>query len=217
MQNVFVTGIRALMGWTGLRLGIVILALLGYGDSALAISNCTPFTPSANLAVLPTSTTYPGGATINASAELPTSGQCASTVTGVSLYVNGAVVTTTSSGSINSYALSNLSPGTYSIYAHATYSTGSASSTTYTLTVTAASQAITIATIPSQTYGSAVALSATSTSGLAVTAFSSATTSVCTVSGSTATMVGTGTCTIDAIQTGTPITAQHQRLRNHLL
>jgi hypothetical protein len=68
-------------------------------------------------------------------------------------------------------------------------------------TVNGEAQTITFATPGAQNVGTPLALSATATSNLAVT-FASTTTSVCTVSGTAATMVSTGTCTIQATQTG---------------
>ncbi len=68
--------------------------------------------------------------------------------------------------------------------------------------VTQASQTITFAALPSQTFGSApFAVSATASSGLPVS-FNSQTTGVCTVSGSTVTLAAVGTCTIQATQAG---------------
>ena len=68
-------------------------------------------------------------------------------------------------------------------------------------TVNAASQTITFNNPGAQTVGTPLTLSASSTSGLTVS-FASTTTSVCTVSGTTATMLISGTCTIQATQTG---------------
>jgi hypothetical protein len=68
-------------------------------------------------------------------------------------------------------------------------------------TVNGEAQTITFPTIPTQTVGTPLTLSATATSGLAVT-FTPTTTSICTVSGGTATFLATGTCTIDANQSG---------------
>ena len=62
-------------------------------------------------------------------------------------------------------------------------------------------QTITFNNPGSQTVGVNLNLVATATSGLIVT-FTSTTTSVCTVSGTTATFLTSGTCTIDANQSG---------------
>ena len=70
-----------------------------------------------------------------------------------------------------------------------------------TFTVNGKSQTIGFGAIAAQTVGTPLSLSATATSGLAVT-FTSTTTSICTVSGTTATFIASGTCTIDANQTG---------------
>ena len=77
----------------------------------------------------------------------------------------------------------------------------SATGTSSTVSVTLAPQTITFLAISAQTVGTPLALSATSTSGLAVT-FTSTTTGICTVSGTTATFIASGTCTIDANQSG---------------
>jgi hypothetical protein len=69
-----------------------------------------------------------------------------------------------------------------------------------------ASQAISFATIASQTVGTNLTLSASASSGLPV-AFSSSTPSVCTVSGNSASLVGVGSCTITAGQGGSSIYA----------
>lgn len=62
-------------------------------------------------------------------------------------------------------------------------------------------QIITFGTISTQTVGTQLTLSAKASSGLAVS-FVSLTTSECTVSGTTATLVATGTCSIQASQSG---------------
>ncbi len=67
--------------------------------------------------------------------------------------------------------------------------------------VVRASQTITFATIPTQTYGAVLGLSAAASSSLTVS-FASTTSSVCTVSGTTATMISVGTCIIQATQSG---------------
>jgi hypothetical protein len=62
-------------------------------------------------------------------------------------------------------------------------------------------QTITFGTIASQAVGTPLTLSATASSTLAVS-FASTTQSVCTVAGTTATFIATGTCTIQATQSG---------------
>ena len=75
-------------------------------------------------------------------------------------------------------------------------------STTFTLTIDQATQAISFATVPDHTYGAApFTISATASSGLPVT-FTSLAPSVATVSGNTVTIVGAGTATIRASQAG---------------
>jgi streptogramin lyase len=62
-------------------------------------------------------------------------------------------------------------------------------------------QTITFNPIPTQVLGTPLSLSASASSGLTVS-FASVTTAVCTVSGTSATFVTTGTCTIQASQSG---------------
>ena len=68
-------------------------------------------------------------------------------------------------------------------------------------TVNGEAQTITFGTIAAQTVGTPLTLLATASSGLAVS-FTSATQSICTVSGATTTFLASGTCTIDANQSG---------------
>jgi sugar lactone lactonase YvrE len=68
-------------------------------------------------------------------------------------------------------------------------------------TVNGEAQTITFPAVPAQMVGTPLTLSATATSGLAIS-FTSTTTGICTVSGTTATLIASGTCTIDANQTG---------------
>jgi hypothetical protein len=74
---------------------------------------------------------------------------------------------------------------------------------TQSFTVNLAIQTIAFGAIPDQLLNTSVALplTATASSGLPVS-FTSTTSSVCTVSGSSASMLTTGTCTIQASQTG---------------
>ena len=96
-----------------------------------------------------------------------------------------------------------LAAGTCSITAsqagNATYA--AATPVTQSFTVNGTEQVITFGSIATQTVGTPLTLAATASSGLPVS-FTSTTTSVCTVSGATATFVASGTCTIDANQTG---------------
>jgi hypothetical protein len=70
-----------------------------------------------------------------------------------------------------------------------------------TFTVNGEAQTITFGPIAGQAVGTPLTLSATASSGLGVT-FASLTSSVCSVTGTTATFSTTGTCTIQATQTG---------------
>jgi hypothetical protein len=70
-----------------------------------------------------------------------------------------------------------------------------------TFTVNGEAQTITFGPIAGQAVGTPLTLSATASSGLGVT-FASLTSSVCSVSGTTTTFSTTGTCTIQATQTG---------------
>lgn len=63
------------------------------------------------------------------------------------------------------------------------------------------SQSITFAAIPNQIAGTTLALTATASSGLPVS-YVSTTAAACTVSGTSASMVASGTCTIQATQSG---------------
>jgi sugar lactone lactonase YvrE len=114
--------------------------------------------------------------------------------------------TTSSVCTVSGTTATIVSAGTCSIQAtqagNTNYSAAPAVPVSYT--IGQASQTIAFApAITSYPYSSAgtFSLSATSTSGLAVS-FASTTSSVCTVSGATATIVSTGTCTIQATQTG---------------
>ena len=90
--------------------------------------------------------------------------------------------------------------GSYAVTASIT-NPNYAGSTSGTFVIQQASQSITFGSIPAQAVGNKVSLSASATSGLAVS-FASTTLSVCSVSGTTATMLATGTCTIQATQSG---------------
>jgi hypothetical protein len=76
-----------------------------------------------------------------------------------------------------------------------------APSVNQSFTVAKENQTITFGALSNQPFGAPVMVSATASSGLAVS-FNSQTGSVCTVSGSTVTLVATGTCTIQATQSG---------------
>ena len=199
MQKGIATRFYALVESFGLRLAMVLLGFIGYSTGALAINQCTPWTPASYFTVTPGSTTYPGAATIQVNAAVTPTGGCVYTLMGYSIYVNGALAST-----VSPYVLSNLSAGTYSIYTQSTYSTaGTFTSSTYTLTITPAAQTITFTTPPQQTYGvGSYALAAHSTSGLAIT-YTTPANSTCSISGSSAIIANAGTCTITASQSGT--------------
>jgi sugar lactone lactonase YvrE len=98
-----------------------------------------------------------------------------------------------------------LTAGTCGIVAsqpgNATY--GAASPVTQSFAVSLASQTISFTAIPSQILNTSVAvsLSALASSGLPVS-FTSTTSTVCTASGSTVTLLASGTCAIEASQSG---------------
>ena len=85
---------------------------------------------------------------------------------------------------------------------NANYSAAPNVSRSFTVTSVLQSQTITFGALSNQTFGAApFTVSATASSGLLVN-FASLTTLVCTISGSTVTLVSSGTCTIQASQTG---------------
>jgi titin len=111
------------------------------------------------------------------------------------------------SSKVATCSASGLTPGVHSITAaysgDSSYSSSISSPTS--LTVNQLSQSITFGSLADHALGSGTfSLSATASSSLSV-AFTSATTSVCTVSGTTVTLVTTGTCSINADQSGSSI------------
>jgi hypothetical protein len=68
-------------------------------------------------------------------------------------------------------------------------------------TISLQSQTITFASIPNQAIGATLTVSATASSGLTVS-FKSTTTSICTVNGTSVKLLLTGTCTVEASQSG---------------
>ena len=79
---------------------------------------------------------------------------------------------------------------------------GNASSGSFSVTVSQATQTITFAALPNRTYGNAdFAVAATASSGLAVS-FTVGATDNCTISGSTVHITGAGNCTVTAHQSG---------------
>ena len=171
-------------------------------------------------------TNYNAATSATYTVALNKANQATLTVTGPSSVTYGSTGALTSSGGSGSGAvtysigsstgcslsgttlsITNLS-GTCAVTATKAADTNynAATSASYTVTLSKASQTITFGAQTSpQTYSSggtfAINPTATASSGLAVT-YSSTTTSVCTVSGTTVTMVTTGTCTIAADQTG---------------
>ena len=112
---------------------------------------------------------------------------------GTATFSDGATVLGTASQSASPYTFTatGLSGGSHTLTATYGGGTGSAASTSNTLTtqVNQASQTISFGALSNVTFGSgAVTLTATASSGLAVT-FASNNTSVCTVAGTTVTMV----------------------------
>jgi hypothetical protein len=91
--------------------------------------------------------------------------------------------------------------GTYPLTISATNTAGT-NQQAFTLTVGAAAQTITFASLPDKTFGDApFTVSASATSGLPVT-FTSTTLAVCTVTGATVTIKAAGSCAITAAQPG---------------
>jgi hypothetical protein len=131
------------------------------------------------------------GSTINLSA---------STSSGLSITFSSATLSVCSvSGNIVSLS----APGQCSIIAsqpgNASYAP--AASVTQSFSVSAATQTITFATIPTQSVASNLMLAATASSSLPVT-LTSNTPSICVTSGSSASLLAVGTCTIVASQEG---------------
>ena len=110
--------------------------------------------------------------------------------------VSGATVTLVATGTCTIQATQ---PG------NALYTAATPVSQSFQVTLTA--QFIAFNALPNQPLGAApFAVQATASSGLAVS-FASLTGSVCTVSGATVTLIATGTCSIDASQSGNAIYA----------
>jgi hypothetical protein len=101
----------------------------------------------------------------------------------------------------NGSATSPTAAGSYTVVATITSGGNYTGTASGTLTISKASQSITLGSIAAEVVGNTVNLSASSTSGLALN-FASSTSSVCSVSGTTATMLSAGTCMIQASQAG---------------
>lgn len=124
--------------------------------------------------------------------------------TGVMTYnsSNAAVATIDT----NSGVITLVGAGTTTITANLAADTNyQTASTTYTLTVSQASQTIAFANLADQAYGSApITLNTTASSGLTVT-HTSQTTAVCTVTNNILTLIANGRCTVRAAQAGNTI------------
>jgi hypothetical protein len=116
--------------------------------------------------------------------------------------------TTTSVCTVTGTAATMVTTGTCTIQATQPGNTTYAAATmvSQSFTVNGEAQTITFGNPGAQTVGTPLALSATASSGLAVT-YNSQTTSICTVSGTAATMLTSGTCVIQANQSGNTIYA----------
>ena len=172
----------------------------------------------ANLAVLlgslsPTtsvlSTTSPltisPGASVPLTLTVTDPGGAFNPLTGMATFSDGVTVlgTATQTGSPYTFTASSLGAGTHVLSAAYAGGSGSAASSSNTISIRVlASQTITFGPLSNVALSSGtVTLSATASSGLAVT-YTSNTLPVCTVSGSTVTLVATGTCSITANQAG---------------
>ena len=127
-------------------------------------------------------------------------------LTGTATFMDGVntLGTASQTGSPYSFNAAALGLGTHNLTASYGGGSGSAASTSNTVTimVTQESQTISFGTLSNVTFGvSPFGISATATSGLTVS-FASATPAVCVVSAATVTIVAGGTCTITASQTG---------------
>lgn len=123
-------------------------------------------------------------------------------ITGYTVTANpGGATGTGASSPITVTGLTNGISYTFTVTATNSAGTGSASAASNSVTP-AANQTITFANPGAQNFGTTPTLTATADSGL-TPAFTSSTTAVCTItSGGALTFVSTGTCTINADQTG---------------
>jgi len=150
--------------------------------------------------------------TVNGEAQTITFGAIATQAVGTPLTLSatassGLTVSfasqTTSVCTVSGTTASFVATGTCTIQATQAGNTtwAAAAPVTQSFNVLSESQTITFGAIAAQTVGTPLTLSATASSGLAVS-FASQTASICTVSGTTATFIASGTCTIQATQTG---------------
>jgi predicted outer membrane repeat protein len=163
------------------------------------------------LSAISGSGTYGGTATLTATLKTGSTAVSGKTIT---FKLNGTTVGTAGTNASGVATLSNVSLSGISGGSHANAvgvsfagdSGYSSSSGSGTLTVNKVDQTISfdLSTLPAKAIGDPpfdISSYASATSSLTVS-FNSSTTSVCTVSGSTVTIVGTGSCTIQAEQTG---------------
>jgi hypothetical protein len=194
----------------------------GQSTGTLTIASNAPKSPltvtltGTGIAITPTVTVTPTSSSITTAQALAltvavSGGSGSATATGSVTLTSGSYTSsaTTLTGGV---ATINVSAGSLAVGSDiltATYTPDTAGSAIYTgatgssaqVTVTQATQTITFANPGTQTVGTPLTLSAAASSGLAVS-FTSTTTSICTVSGTTATFIASGTCTIDASQSG---------------
>ena len=172
------------------------LTIAGAGTVVVAANQAGNSTYAAATAVQDSIVVNPATATI-------TLGNLTQTYTGSAL----SATATTSPANLpvsftyNGSATSPTAAGSYTVVATITSGGNYTGTASGTLTISKASQSITLGSIAAEVVGNTVNLSASSTSGLALN-FASSTSSVCSVSGTTATMLSAGTCMIQASQAG---------------
>jgi phosphodiesterase/alkaline phosphatase D-like protein len=175
------------------------------GSNTVTVTTPTKTTPTVTVTPSPSSIT-----TVQALSVTVTMAGTPTPTGSVTLTGGGytSAVTTLSGGSAQiNIPAGSLSAGTDTLTVSYTPDSASAAiynsatGTSSAVSVTLATQTITFPAISAQTVGKPLTLSATASSGLAVT-FTSTTTSICTVSGTAATFIASGTCTIDANQSG---------------
>jgi len=176
-------------------------ALAGQGDGYVAkisalLASTTSLTVSPNPASVGQKVTLTAQVTGKKGSPTPT-GSVTFNLAGAefgkgTLNGTGKATFTTSTLEANTYSFTAVYSG------NGTYAESTSSPEALTVK---ASQTITFGPIPKQKVGGTVALSATASSGLTVS-FSSLTAKVCTVSGTTANLLASGTCTLEAMQSG---------------
>jgi hypothetical protein len=194
---------------TALPAGLLTLQASFLGSTYYAATNSPPFDQTVNENTTTTVTASPNpsvyGQSFTLTAQVTPTPIISGTPTGsVTFYYLGSPLGVgTVNGSGVASITSSLPAGANQVAA--AYSGDSvylsSSSTLLTVTVNPAPQTITFPAIATQYATTSVGLSATASSGLTVT-YASTTPTVCSVSGTTASLLISGSCTIEATQTG---------------